>query len=127
MKRCFLTADGPKAVGPYSTAVCHGDTAYLSGMVPIDPATGALVQGGFEAQARRVLDNVKLVLAEMGLSMADALKVAVYLTDMADFPALNAIYASYFGPDYPARSCFQVAALPLGARVEIEVTAAARP
>jgi len=118
-----MTENGPKAVGPYSTAVFHGDTAYVSGMVPIDPATGKLVTGGIEEQARQALTNVKTVLGEMGLSMNHVLKATVFLTDLANFAALNAIYAGYFGADFPARSCVQVSALPLGAQIEVEVIA----
>lgn len=126
MKKCFLTEKGPKAVGPYSTAVVAGDTVYLSGMIPLDPATNKLVEGGVEAQAVQALTNVKTVLEEMGLSMAHAVKVAVFLADLKDFAAVNAIYKDWFGPDYPARSCMQVAALPLGSLIEIEVTAVTR-
>jgi 2-iminobutanoate/2-iminopropanoate deaminase len=126
MKQVFLTEKGPKAVGPYSTAVVHGDTAYLSGMIPLDPATGELVPGGIEAQSRQVFENIQTVMGEMGLTMKDALKVNVFLTDMAAFGAMNAVYAEYFGPDYPARSCVAVLALPKGALVEAEVVAAAR-
>lgn len=123
MKKCFCTEKGPKAVGPYSTAVVVGDTAYLSGMIPLDPATNKIVEGGIEAQALRALENIKIVLDEMGMTMADVVKATVYMTDLKDFGAVNAIYGEWFGPDYPARSCVQVAALPLGAQVEIEVTA----
>ena len=126
MKQVFMTKRGPKAVGPYSTAILCGDTVYMSGMVPIDPATGRLAEGPIEAQARRALDNVQLALEEMGLSMANVLKATVFLTDLNDFGAVNAIYAEYFGPAFPARSCVQVAALPLGARIEIEVIAATK-
>ena len=123
MKKCFCTEKGPKAVGPYSTAVVAGDTVYLSGMIPLDPATNKIVEGGIEAQAKRSLENVRIVLEEMGLGMESAVKVTVYMTNLADFAAVNAIYKDWFGPDYPARSCVQVAALPLGAQIEIEVTA----
>lgn len=123
MKKCFCTEKGPKAVGPYSTAVITGDTVYLSGMIPLDPATNKIVEGGIEAQALRALENVKIVLEEMGLGMEYAAKVTVYMTDLKDFAAVNAIYKDWFGPDYPARSCVQVSALPLGAQIEIEVTA----
>lgn len=123
MKECFLTSKGPKAVGPYSTAVIHGDTVFVSGMIPLDPATGKVVEGGIEAQARQALENVKTVLGEMNLTMQDALKVSVFLTDLADFGTVNAIYGEYFGPNYPARTCMQVGALPLGVSIEIEVIA----
>ncbi len=123
MKECFLTSKGPKAVGPYSTAVIHGDTVFVSGMIPLDPATGKVVEGGIEAQARQALENVKTVLGEMNLTMQDALKVSVFLTDLADFGTVNAIYGEYFGPNFPARTCMQVGALPMGVSIEIEVIA----
>ena len=123
MKECFLTSKGPKAVGPYSTAVIHGDTVFVSGMIPLDPATGKVVEGGIEAQARQALENVKTVLGEMNLTMQDALKVSVFLTDLADFGTVNAIYGEYFGPNFPARTCMQVGAMPLGVSIEIEVIA----
>jgi 2-iminobutanoate/2-iminopropanoate deaminase len=111
-------------MGPYSSAVIHENTVYLSGIVPVDPETGAFVQGGVERQAHQVLSNIRTVLGELELEMSSALKVTVFLRDMNDFSAMNAIYAEYFGPDYPARSCFQVARLPLDAAIEIEVIAA---
>lgn len=123
MKKCFCTEKGPKAVGPYSTAVVAGETVYLSGMIPLDPATNKIVEGGVEAQAVRVLENIKIVLEEMGLGMENAVKTTVYMTDLKQFAAVNAIYKDWFGPEYPARSCVQVSALPLGAEIEIEVTA----
>ena len=123
MKECFLTSKGPKAVGPYSTAVIHGDTVFVSGMIPLDPATGKVVEGGIEAQARQALENVKTVLGEMNLTMQDALKVSVFLTNLADFGTVNAIYGEYFGPNFPTRTCMQVGALPMGVSIEIEVIA----
>ena len=123
MKKCFLTEKGPKAVGPYSTCVIDGDTVYISGMVPIDPAVNKLVEGGIEAQTHQALKNVQTVMGELGIDMTHSLKTTVLLTDLANFGAVNAIYATYFGPDDPARSCFQVAALPLGAMIEVEVIA----
>ena len=123
MKKCFCTEKGPKAVGPYSTAVFTGETVFLSGMIPLDPATNKIVEGGVEAQAVRVLENIKIVLEEMGLGMENAVKTTVYMTDLKQFAAVNAIYKDWFGPDYPARSCVEVSALPLGAQIEIEVTA----
>ncbi len=123
MKKCFCTEKGPKAVGPYSTAVVAGETVFLSGMIPLDPATNKIVEGGVEAQAVRVLENIKIVLEEMGLGMENAVKTTVYMTDLKQFAAVNAIYKDWFGPDFPARSCVEVSALPLGAQIEIEVTA----
>ena len=123
MKKCFCTEKGPKAVGPYSTAVFAGETVFLSGMIPLDPATNKIVEGGVEAQAVRVFENIKIVLEEMGLGMENAVKTTVYMTDLKQFAAVNAIYKDWFGPDFPARSCVEVSALPLGAQIEIEVTA----
>ena len=120
MKKCFLSQRGPKAIGPYSTAVMQGGVCYLSGMIPVDPATGALAAQAVRGQARQVFENIKTVLGELNLSMADILKTTVFLTDLNDFGAVNEIYAAYFGPDYPARSCFEVSRLPMGARIEVE-------
>ena len=124
MKKCFLTQRGPRAIGPYSTAVISDGICYLSGMIPADPATGRLAGEDIGDQARQVFENVKTVLEELNLSMADILKTTVFLTDLGDFGAVNEIYTAYFGPDYPARSCVQVAALPMGARIEMEAVAA---
>ena len=124
MKQCFLSQRGPKAIGPYSTAVIHGGGCYLSGVIPVDPATGKLAADDVCAQARQVFKNMETVLGEMDLSMADILKTTVFLTDLASFGAVNQIYAECFGPDYPARSCVQVSALPMGAQIEVEAVAA---
>ncbi len=124
MKKCFLSQRGPKAIGPYSTAVMQGSVCYLSGMIPVDPATGALAAPDVQGQARQVFENIKTVLGELNLSMADILKTTVFLTDLNSFGAVNGIYAEYFGPDYPARSCVQVSALPMGAQIEVEATVA---
>lgn len=123
MKKCFLTEKGPKAVGPYSTCTIDGDTVYISGMIPIDPETNRLAEGGIEAQTHQAFKNVRTVMSELGIDMTHALKTTVLLTDLGNFGAVNAIYATYFGPDYPARSCFQVGALPMGAMIEVEVIA----
>ena len=123
MKKCFLTQKGPRAIGPYSTANIAGSCCYLSGMLGIDPATGKLAEGGIEAQARQSLENVRTVLEEMGLNTGAVLKTTVFLADLNDFGKVNAIYADFFGPDYPARSCVQVARLPMDALVEIEAIA----
>ena len=120
MKKCFLTQRGPKAIGPYSTAVTSGGTCYLSGVLPVDPAAGKLVEGGAAQQARQVFENIKTILGEMDLSMTDVLKTTVFLTDLGNFSAVNEVYAEYFGPDYPARSCVQISALPMGAMLEVE-------
>ena len=122
-KQCFQTRRGPRAIGPYSTAVVSDGVCYLSGMIPVDPATGELAAGDTGCQARQVFENMKTVLEEMHLSMAHILKTTVFLTDLSDFNAVNEVYATCFGPDYPARSCVQVSALPKGARIEVEAIA----
>lgn len=118
--------DAPKAIGPYSQAVWHGDSLFCSGQTPIDPATGKLIAGDVAAQTHRVFDNLAAVLAAGGLSLADAIKCNVYLTDMKDFPAMNAAYESRFTAPFPARTTVAVAGLPLGAQVEIELVARRR-
>jgi 2-iminobutanoate/2-iminopropanoate deaminase len=110
----------PAAVGPYSQAVSAGGWLYTAGQVGLDPATGELVTGGFEAQARRALENLHQVLAAAGCAFSDVAKATVYVTDLADFPRLNAIYAEVMGDHRPARSTVQVAALPKGGLVEID-------
>lgn len=119
MKRCFYTQKGPRAIGPYATACEAGDTVYFSGMLGVNPESGELPEG-VEAQARQSLDNLVTVAAEMGLTLSQTVKTTVFLTNLNDFAVVNGIYQDYFGPDYPARSCVQVAALPKGAQVEIE-------
>jgi 2-iminobutanoate/2-iminopropanoate deaminase len=114
---------GPAAIGPYSSAVWSGELLYLSGQTPIDPATGKLIEGDVDAQTMRAFDNLSFVLEDAGLSMDDVIKCNVYLTNMADFPAMNAAYGRRFAKPYPARTTVAVAALPLGARVEIELVA----
>ena len=113
----------PVAVGPYSHAVRAGGLLYLSGQTPIEPATGALVEGDVETQAGQVFANLAAVLAAVGASLDDVVKVNVYLVDMADFAAMNAVYGRTFAAPYPARTTVAVAGLPLGARVEIEAVA----
>ena len=117
------TPSAPPALGPYSPAVRAGDWLILSGQVGIDPATGALVAAGTEDQARQILANVTAVLDDCGASLDDVAKTLIFLTDLADFQAVNAVYAAAFGDHRPARSTVQVAALPAGASVEIEVWA----
>jgi len=115
--------DAPKAVGPYSQAIVSGDHLFLSGQTPIDPASGALIDGSLAEQAQRCFDNLAAVLEAAALGFADVVKVNVYLTDMADFAEMNEVYARQFEEPYPARTTVAVAALPLGARVEIELVA----
>jgi 2-iminobutanoate/2-iminopropanoate deaminase len=114
---------GPAALGPYSPGVWAGDLLYLSGQTPVDPATGKLIEGDVDAQTMRAFDNLELVLGDAGLTMDDVIKCNVYLTNMADFPAMNAAYGRRFATPYPARTTVAVAGLPLGARVEIELVA----
>jgi len=122
-KEEICTAAAPAAVGPYSQALRVGDFVICSGQIPLDPASGAIVDGDFDAQARRVLDNLSAVLAAADCAMAEVVRTTIYLVDLADFSRLNEIYAGYFGAPFPARSTVQVAALPRGARVEIDAMA----
>ena len=119
-KVCFKTKLGPAAVGPYSTATLAGETIYLSGMIGIDPATQKPVEGGTLAQAKQAFENIRTVLGELGAAMGDVLKTTVYLTDIGEFGAVNSLYAEYFGPAYPARTCVEVSRLPLGLSIEVE-------
>ena len=120
MSKSIHTDLAPKAIGTYSQAVRAGDTVYLSGQIPLDPATGTLVSGEIEAEIRRVLDNLKAVAEAAGGSLDHAVKLTVFLTDMANFPKVNEVMATYFKTPYPARAAVGVASLPRGARVEIE-------
>jgi 2-iminobutanoate/2-iminopropanoate deaminase len=119
----IATSSAPKAIGPYSQAVVEAGFLFSSGQVPLDPATGRLVEGGLEASAERVFDNLEAVLREAGLSFANVVKTTVYLTRAEDFPAMNAVYARRFGDHRPARSTVIVAALPAGAPLEIDLIA----
>jgi 2-iminobutanoate/2-iminopropanoate deaminase len=122
-KQAVVAEGAPKALGPYSAAVTVGPFVYASGQTGLDPATGELAPGGVEGQTRQVLCNLGAVLEAAGASFASVLKTTVFLTDMADFPAMNAIYAEHFPEPYPARSTVQVAALPKAGVVEIEAVA----
>ncbi len=121
--KVIATKNAPAAVGPYSQAIDCGDTVYCSGQIPLDPQSGAVVEGGLEAQAHQMFRNVKAVLAEAGLGLENVVKTTVFMTDLGQFGALNAIYAEYFSEPYPARSCVEVSALPKGVLVECEVIA----
>jgi 2-iminobutanoate/2-iminopropanoate deaminase len=123
-KHAVQTESAPKALGPYSQAVRWGNLLFLSGQVGIDPASGKLVAGGVEAQARQVFKNLEAVLAAAGINFRRILKATVLLKDMAHFKAVNEIYAEFVPPPYPARAAFAVRDLPLGAEVEIEAIAA---
>lgn len=119
----FSTNGAPKAIGPYSQAVSDGGFLFASGQVPLDPATGRLVEGSLEASAERVFDNLEAVLREAGLSFRDVVKTTVYLIRAEDFAAMNAVYARRFGDHRPARATVIVAALPAGATLEIDLIA----
>ena len=127
MKEIITTDRGPKAIGPYSQAIRANGFVFLSGQIPFDPATGELITGDVTAQTTRVLDNVKAIAEAAGSSLDKAVKATVFLKDMNDFAAMNAIYGKYFAPEgvvAPARSTVEVARLPKDALVEIEVIAA---
>lgn len=115
-----FTDKAPKAIGPYSQAVRAGDTVYLSGQIPLDPKTGELVSGDFNLEARRVFENLKAVAETAGDGLKDVVRVTIYLTDLGHFPKVNEVMAEYFKEPYPARVTIGVAALPRGARVEID-------
>ncbi len=125
-KVCFKTQKGPAAVGPYSTATIAGGIIYLSGMIGIDPAVQKPVEGGTLAQAKQAFENIKTVLGELGATLDDVLKTTVYLTDIGEFGEVNKLYAQYFGPDFPARTCVEVSKLPMGLSIEVECIARAR-
>lgn len=116
----------PAAIGPYSQAVRVGNLVYASGQIPIDPATGIIVEGEIKEQTRQSLCNVKAILEEAGLTMGDVVKSTVFLADMGDFAGMNGVYAEFFSEPYPARSAVAVRSLPKGALVEIEVIAEAK-
>ena len=125
MKRQVINTDrAPKAIGPYSRAIRVGDFVFCSGQVGIDPATGKLVDGGIEAETRRVLQNLSAVLEAAGSSLSRVVKTTVFIVNMDEFPKMNAVYAEFFPSAPPARSTVQVARLPAGAYVEIEAIAA---
>ncbi len=123
MKKIVASPKAPAAVGTYSQAVIADNTIYASGQLPIDPATGEFVPGGFKEQLTQVFTNLKNVLEEGGFNMSDAVKVTCYLQDLANFGALNEVYAKFFSEPYPARVAYQVAALPKGAMVEVDIIA----
>ena len=122
-KQIIKPAKSAPAVGPYNHAVRVGDLLFCAGQIPLDPATGNLVSGDIKAQTERVLKNVKAILDDQKLSFSNVVKSTVFLTNLNDFAGMNEIYAKYFTNDFPARSTIQVAALPKGANVEIEVIA----
>ena len=120
MKNAISTTDAPAAIGPYSQAIRSGNMVFLSGQIPLDPATGTMVQGGVKAETERVLANLAAVLKAAGCSWGDIVKTTIYLTDLGDFQVVNEAYGKMFTKDPPARATVQVAALPRGAKVEID-------
>jgi 2-iminobutanoate/2-iminopropanoate deaminase len=122
-KKIIKPAKSAPAVGPYNHAVRIGELLFCAGQIPIDPATGNLVAGDIKVQTDRVLQNVKAILEDQDLSFSNVVKSTVFITNLADFAGMNEVYAKYFTTDFPARSTIQVAALPKGANVEIEVIA----
>lgn len=119
----IVTSAAPAAIGPYSQAIEVNGFVYASGQLPIDPATGSFPEGGVQEQTRQSLLNVKAILEEAGLTLANVVKTTVYLADMGDFTAMNEIYSQFFSQPFPARSAVAVKALPKGALVEVEVIA----
>ena len=122
-KSAVSAADAPKAIGPYSHAIRAGELLFISGQVPIDPATGNLIDGDITAQTRRVMANLAAVLQAGGLSLHNVVRTTIFLADMSDFAAVNAVYGSFFSEPYPARATVQVSRLPKDARVEIDAIA----
>ena len=123
MNQAIATKNAPAAIDPYSQGIKAGKTIYVSGQIPIDPATGEFAGQDIETQTRQSLTNIKNILKEAGADMSDVVKTTVLLKDIADFAAMNKVYAEFFTEPYPARAAFQVAAIPKGALVEIEAVA----
>lgn len=119
-KQAIKTDHAPAAIGPYSQAVVSGNLLFTSGQLPIDPATGKIPEGSIAEKAHRVFQNLEAIAAAAGTTLDKAVKTTVFLADIANFQAVNHVYAEYFNEPYPARSAFQVAALPLGADLEVE-------
>jgi len=124
MRKAVATTNAPAAIGPYSQAVIAGGFLFVSGQIPLDPTTGSLVSGSIADETRRVFENLKAILEAAGAGFGNVVKTTVYLADMADFAAMNDVYASYFQDPAPARATVQAAALPKGVRVEIDLIAA---
>jgi 2-iminobutanoate/2-iminopropanoate deaminase len=123
MPKTILTSKSGKAIGPYSLGIGAGDYVFLSGQIPLDGATGKLVEGGIEAQTEQVFANIKALLENAGVTMAQVVKATVFMTDLKEFVAMNGVYEKNVPAPYPARSTIQVAGLPMGAKVEIEMIA----
>jgi reactive intermediate/imine deaminase len=120
VKQVIQSADAPAAIGPYSQAIRAGDTVYLSGQIPLDPKTMQIVDGGIETQANRVFANLEAVAKAAGAELNDIVKLTILLTDLGEFAKVNEIMAAHFAAPYPARATYQVAALPRGAKIEVE-------
>ncbi len=125
-RRVISTPKAPPAIGPYSQAIRSGEFVFCAGQIPLDPATGKLIEGGIQDQTRRVLQNLSAVLESAGSSLGRVVKTTVFMTSLDDFKAMNEVYAEFFPAGPPARSTVQVARLPAGAQIEIEVVAAAQ-
>jgi 2-iminobutanoate/2-iminopropanoate deaminase len=123
MPKQAITSPKSKPIGPYSAAIESGDALYISGQIPLDSATGRLVEGDISAQAKQSMENLKALLEAAGLSFGHVVKTTIFLTSMGDFAAVNEVYKTYVGEPYPARSTIAVAELPMGAKVEIEMVA----
>jgi 2-iminobutanoate/2-iminopropanoate deaminase len=121
--QAIAPSGAPKAVGPYSHGIRIGDFLFCSGQIPLDPVGGVLVEGGIEKQTERVLENIGILLRDQGLDFANVVKTTVFMMNLGEFAAMNAVYSRYFRPPFPARSTVQVAGLPKGALVEIEIVA----
>lgn len=121
--KVISTQEAPTAIGPYSQAIQVGNIIYTSGQIPINPATGNIVEGGIKEQTRQSLTNIQAILEEAGLTMSNVVKTTVFMADMTDFADMNTVYAEFFSEPYPARSAVAVKTLPKGALVEIEVVA----
>ena len=126
MRRAVETDQAPRPIGPYSQAIDTGNLVFCAGQIGLDPATGKLVEGGATAEAEQAIRNLTAVLAAVGLTLADVVKTTLFLVDLKDGPELSATYGAHFPQPYPARSTVQVAALPAGARVEVEAIAVRR-
>jgi reactive intermediate/imine deaminase len=122
-KQVIQSADAPAAIGPYSQAIRAGDTLYMSGQIPLDPRTMQIVEGGIEPQAHQVFRNLRAVAAAADATLDDIVKLSILMADIGEFAKVNEIMATYFKAPYPARATYQVAALPRGARIEVEATA----
>lgn len=123
MKKVIITSKAPAAIGPYSQAIEVKNTLYISGQIPINPETGSLVEGDITVQTEQVFKNISAILEEAGYSFSDVVKSTCFLTDLANFKVMNAVYGKYYTKDQPARSTFAVKELPMGAQVEIETVA----